>query len=157
MASVLNDLGGLERERKNYDAAANAYRSSWTEVGVGCEACHGPGAAHVGWARNGKPAAVAGKSSRTGAACRTGRTSTSLLQARDNPAMKRGVLLGGLVIVSATLVLILLLRPAEWRAYQEIQNGMSGIFLALPDLSMKRVSKKLWLFMKAYWKPMSCL
>ncbi|MCA0301247.1 MAG: tetratricopeptide repeat protein [Proteobacteria bacterium] len=47
--------------RKNYDAAANAYRSSWTELGVGCEACHGPGAAHVGWVRNGKPAGVAGK------------------------------------------------------------------------------------------------
>lgn len=47
--------------RKNYDPATNAYRSSWTEVGVGCEACHGPGAAHVGWARNGKPAAVAGR------------------------------------------------------------------------------------------------
>ncbi len=47
--------------RKNHDVAANAYRSTWTEVGVGCEACHGPGAAHVGWARGGRPAAVAGK------------------------------------------------------------------------------------------------
>src|SRR5258708_7735285 len=33
--------------RNNLDAAANAYSSSWTEVGGGCEACHGPGGGHV--------------------------------------------------------------------------------------------------------------
>jgi len=33
--------------RKNFDAATSAYASSWTELGVGCEACHGPGAAHA--------------------------------------------------------------------------------------------------------------
>ena len=32
---------------KNFDAAANSYASTWTEPGVGCEACHGPGAAHA--------------------------------------------------------------------------------------------------------------
>ncbi|MBS0521578.1 MAG: HEAT repeat domain-containing protein [Proteobacteria bacterium] len=33
--------------RKGYDAAANTYHSTWSEPGVGCEACHGPGAAHA--------------------------------------------------------------------------------------------------------------
>ena len=37
--------------RKNYDAATNTYATSWAEIDVGCEACHGPGAAHVQWAK----------------------------------------------------------------------------------------------------------
>lgn len=35
--------------RKNYDAAANTYATSWAEIDVACEACHGPGSAHVNW------------------------------------------------------------------------------------------------------------
>jgi Tfp pilus assembly protein PilF len=32
---------------KGYDPAKDGYDSRWAEMGVGCEACHGPGAAHV--------------------------------------------------------------------------------------------------------------
>ena len=36
--------------RKNFDPSTGTYRTGWTEVDVSCEACHGPGAAHVEWA-----------------------------------------------------------------------------------------------------------
>jgi hypothetical protein len=32
---------------KGYDVALDGYATRWTELGVGCEACHGPGARHV--------------------------------------------------------------------------------------------------------------
>lgn len=35
---------------KGYDGAADTYRTTWAEISVGCEACHGPGGAHVAWA-----------------------------------------------------------------------------------------------------------
>jgi len=35
---------------KNYDPRSRTYDSTQAEIGVGCEACHGPGEAHVAWA-----------------------------------------------------------------------------------------------------------
>jgi tetratricopeptide (TPR) repeat protein len=37
---------------KNYDAAVDRYATTWTEISVGCEACHGRGSNHVAWARS---------------------------------------------------------------------------------------------------------
>lgn len=35
--------------QKNYDPQTDGYRSTYLEMGVGCEACHGPMKAHVAW------------------------------------------------------------------------------------------------------------
>ncbi|MEM1412002.1 MAG: tetratricopeptide repeat protein [Pseudomonadota bacterium] len=35
---------------KGYDAQADRFDTTWAEVNVGCEACHGPGQKHVAWA-----------------------------------------------------------------------------------------------------------
>jgi predicted CXXCH cytochrome family protein len=59
---------------KGYDAAAGRYRTSYAQVNVGCEACHGPGAAHVAWARQperaGDPRLAVGLDERRGVAWR---------------------------------------------------------------------------------------
>jgi Flp pilus assembly protein TadD len=39
--------------KKNYDPDEDIFATSWSEINVGCEACHGPGAAHVQWAEAG--------------------------------------------------------------------------------------------------------
>ncbi|MCA3554920.1 tetratricopeptide repeat protein [Aestuariivirga sp.] len=36
---------------KGFDFPTRTYKSHWAELTVGCEACHGPGAAHGAWAR----------------------------------------------------------------------------------------------------------
>lgn len=36
---------------KNYDFATDSYQTTWSEIDVACEACHGAGSAHVGWAQ----------------------------------------------------------------------------------------------------------
>ncbi len=39
---------------KRYSPQSRKYASIQAEKSIGCEACHGPGAAHVAWARSGK-------------------------------------------------------------------------------------------------------
>ena len=37
--------------RKGYDEDTETYATTWSEIDVSCEACHGPGSAHVNWAK----------------------------------------------------------------------------------------------------------
>ena len=36
--------------RKNYDPQLKRFNTTWSEINVSCEACHGPGADHLAWA-----------------------------------------------------------------------------------------------------------
>jgi len=37
--------------RRNYDPVSGAYKTSYSEINVSCESCHGPGSLHASWAR----------------------------------------------------------------------------------------------------------
>jgi tetratricopeptide (TPR) repeat protein len=41
--------------QKNYDVAQQQYHTTWSEIDVSCEACHGPGSLHVQLARTPSP------------------------------------------------------------------------------------------------------
>lgn len=40
--------------KKGYDAASDTYKTTYSEINVACEACHGQGSKHVDWAREAK-------------------------------------------------------------------------------------------------------
>lgn len=45
--------------RKGYDLETDRYETTWAEIDVSCEACHGPGSKHVAWAQSPDPRADA--------------------------------------------------------------------------------------------------
>ncbi len=51
---------------KNFDPAAGTYATSWSEIVVACEACHGPGSDHVVWGTSVKAGRVPAPGSEMG-------------------------------------------------------------------------------------------
>jgi predicted CXXCH cytochrome family protein len=47
--------------KKGYDPVTDSYKTTWAALNVGCQACHGPGQAHVAWAEKTKPGQRTGK------------------------------------------------------------------------------------------------
>jgi hypothetical protein len=47
--------------KKGYDPATDSYKTTWAALNVGCQACHGPGQAHVAWAEAAKGGKRAGR------------------------------------------------------------------------------------------------
>jgi len=45
--------------RRNYDEATDSFATTWSEVTLGCESCHGAGGAHLAWAAGDDPARAA--------------------------------------------------------------------------------------------------
>jgi tetratricopeptide (TPR) repeat protein len=41
--------------KKGYSASEDTFETTWSEISVGCEACHGPGRKHLTWAAEAEP------------------------------------------------------------------------------------------------------
>ena len=50
---------------RNFDLASNSYKTTWSEINVSCETCHGPGSAHVKWAEDRKKRGITGRDTST--------------------------------------------------------------------------------------------
>ena len=69
--------------RKNYNLAGDSYATTWSEINVSCESCHGPGSNHVTWA--GVKSGPASESDANGLIVHLRRASGSWVREDSNP------------------------------------------------------------------------
>ena len=60
--------------QKNYDLKTKSYHTTWSDINVNCEACHGPGSDHIEWAR--LPEAARPQDNNAGLVVRTSKISS---------------------------------------------------------------------------------
>ena len=78
---------------KGFDMDANVYNTTWFEIDVGCEACHGPGSRHLQWAS--RPPLARPQVQNYDLAVRTARLNTQEQVALCAPCHSRRFQLGG--------------------------------------------------------------
>ena len=78
--------------KKNYDPETDTYDTTWSQIDVGCEACHGPGSKHVAWAE--LPGMARPETENFGLAVRTGNMSPRRQNELCAPCHSRRMSLG---------------------------------------------------------------
>ena len=47
--------------KKNYDTITDSFKTSWSEIDVSCESCHGPASGHLAWVQEKEQSTIANK------------------------------------------------------------------------------------------------
>ena len=81
---------------KGYDAASQTYKTTFSEINVACETCHGPASRHVDWLEQARPPGASddkGSAPRKAAGRRPGSSPTDAAKfaVRDAPAVPAGM------------------------------------------------------------------